>query len=102
MHQLLPDTHAYLVRAIGNSHAANLLPPGKRATIGQLAEIPMAARHGNHRAGRVDARADDCPIVDGAFEAEYWPANIADSGEAPHQRILRLGAGDKIVGFQNT
>ena len=55
----------------------------------------MAAAAGDHRARRINARADREPLVDRLFEREGRAAEVADRGEAAHQRSLRLGARGK-------
>jgi len=52
--------------------------------IGQLTEIPVPAGDSDNCAGRINARALDDALVDGALEAEHRPANIANRGEATH------------------
>jgi hypothetical protein len=101
-HELLAHPHADLVGAVRHHGAADLLHAGKHAAdgprqVGQLAEIPVPAGDGDHGAGRIDARALDDAIVDGALETEHRPAHVANGGEAAHQRVGRLVAGQEIV-----
>jgi hypothetical protein len=50
----------------------------------------MPARDGDHRAGRIDTRAIDDALVNGALETEHRPAYVANGGEAAHQSVCRL------------
>ena len=61
----------------------------------RLAEVAVTAGDGDHRAGREDARAGDEALVDGALEPERRSAQVADRGEAAHQRVGGLGAGER-------
>ena len=57
----------------------------------------MPARDSDNGAGRVDARALDDALVDGALETEHRPANVANGGEATHQGVGSFVAGQEIV-----
>ena len=53
----------------------------------------MAAGRRDHRAAGIDARPRHEAFVDRLLEREDGTAEIADRGEAAHQRALGLGAG---------
>ncbi len=57
----------------------------------------MPARDRDHGTGRIDARALDDALVDGALETEHRPAHVANGGEAAHQSVGRLVASHEIV-----
>ncbi len=66
------------------------MPPIVRGRSVELAEIPVPAGDGDHGAGRIDARALDDALVDGALETEHRPAHVANGGEAAHQGVRRF------------
>ena len=45
-------------------------PPMRARQLGELAEVAVAAGDGDHRAGRIDARARNEALVDGPLEPE--------------------------------
>ena len=57
----------------------------------------MAAGDRDHGAGRVDARTGDEAIINGLLEPKDRPAHVANSGEAPHERVRRFRSRKKIV-----
>ena len=57
----------------------------------------MAAGDRDHGAGRIDARAGDEALINGLLEPKARPAHVANSGEAPHERIGRFRSREKIV-----
>ena len=72
---MLADAHAHLVRAVGDHAPAELLHAREHAAdgprqIGELPEVAMSTGDRDHRAGRIDARALDEALVDGALETE--------------------------------
>ena len=90
-----PETH--LVGAVGDAGRARLLDRARSAArvarnIGQGAQIAVAAARGDHRARRIDAGANGKAAVDRLFQAKRRAAEVADGGEAAHQRALGLGA----------
>ena len=56
----------------------------------------MTAGDGDDGAGRIDARAGDDALVDGALEPERRPAHVANGGEPAQQRVRRLRAGHQV------
>ncbi len=71
-------------------------PPIVRGQVAELAEIAMPAGHGDHGAGRIDARSRDDALVYGALKAERWPAHVPNGGETAHQSICCLVASGEI------
>ena len=53
----------------------------------------MAAGHGDHRAGRIDARPGQQAAVGRLFQAEHVAAHVAHGSEAAHQGAPRFHAG---------
>jgi len=102
LHELFARTHADLVGAVRHHGAADLLHAGEHAAdrprqIGELAEIPMPAGDSDHGAGRIDARALDDALVDGALETERRPAHVANGGDARRQMQTAFPASDMTV-----
>ena len=102
LHQLLAHAKAHFVRAVGNHGSAKLLDTAEHAAkgprqIGELAEVAVTAGHRDDRPGRIDARPGQQPFVDGAFQAESGPAQVADGGEAAHQRGRGLGPRQEVA-----
>ena len=100
-HELLAHAHADLVRTVGDHAAADLFHARVRAAedarhFERLAEVAVTAGDGDDGAGRIDARAGDDALVDGALEPERRPAQVANGGEPAQQRVRRLGAGHQV------
>ena len=100
LHELLARPQTHLVGAVHDDAAAVCLHGGEQAwlprQVAHLAEIPMPAGHGDHGAGRIDARSLDDATVYRALEAERRAAHVTDGGKAAHQCISRLVAGREI------
>src|SRR5687768_7302350 len=96
------DAHAQLLGHVRKHLPADLFHVREHAAdrprqIGELAEISMTARDSDHGAGRIDARALDDALVDGALETECRPADVANGGKAAHQGCGRLVGSYEIV-----
>src|SRR5271155_4286153 len=75
LHELLAHTQADLVRAVGETAAADLFHARSRAAevarhLERLAEVAMTTGDGDHGTGRINARAGDNALVNGALEPE--------------------------------
>ena len=97
LQQLLAHAQANLVRAVGDHRAARFLHRAQRSArtprdILQRTQVAVAAGGGDHRAARINARPRHDPFVDRLFERERGTAEVANRGEAAHQRALGLGA----------
>ena len=74
--------------------AATQVPPSS-AEIAAYGALHAAAQRGDGDA--ITRLAGDGVLVDGALETERRSAQVANGGEAAHQRVCRLGAGHEIV-----
>ena len=97
MQELFASPETHLVGAVGDAGRARLLDRARSAArvarnIGQGAQIAVATARGDHRARRIDAGANGEAAVDRLFQAKRRAAEVADGGEAAHQRALGLGA----------
>src|SRR6516225_11083021 len=59
-------------------------------------EISMSGGLRNEGTGRVDARTNDDPFVDGALEAKHWAAEVPHRCKTPHQRRLSLSCRQQL------
>src|SRR5262245_50249663 len=59
-------------------------------------EISMAGGLRNERTGRIDARTNDDPFVDGALKAKHWTAEVSHGCKTPHQRRLSLSCRQQL------
>ena len=101
LHELLAYAHADLIRAVSDhggaeQFAARLRSAERARHFERLAEVAVTAGDGDDGAGRVDARAGDGALVDGALEPERRPAHVANGGESAHQRVRSFGACHQI------
>ena len=97
LQQLLAHAQANLVRAVCDHRAAGFLHRAQRSArtprdVLQRTQVAVAPGGGDHGAARINARPGHDPLVDRLFERERGTAEVADRGEATHQRALGLGA----------
>ena len=98
LEQLLAHAQAHLVRAVCDHRAAGFLHRAQRSAgaardVLQRAQVAVSAAGRDHRAAGIDARPQHEALVDRLLEREGRTAEIADRGEAAHQRALGLVAG---------
>ena len=99
--QLFSGSQADLIGAVGNGCDAFDLGVAQRAAkrprnLEGEPKISMSRGLRNHGPTRIDARTNHDTFVNGALEPEHGPAQIAHSGETPHQRRLSLSRSQKM------
>ena len=98
LQKLLAHPQAHLIRAVGDIRGALLLekaerPAGKARQVRERTQVAMPAGGGDHRAAGVDARPRSKPVVDRLLEREGRSSEIANRGEAAHERAFGLRRG---------
>src|SRR5262249_41282159 len=101
LHELLADTEAHLVGAVGDSTGTNLFHAAERADrprqFIQLAKIAVPAGNRNDGAGWKDARSGDDALDDSLLQANGGSAPVATCGDPPQQRVCGLAPRHDIV-----
>src|SRR5215831_11948230 len=101
-HELFAHAHTDFIWAVCNHADADLLRASQRAANGSrqfepVTKIAVTACRRNHGTGRENARTCYNSLVDCLLEAEHGTAHVPNGGEASHQGVCGLGAGEQVV-----
>src|SRR5215471_16062776 len=100
-HELLTYADTDFVRTVCDHGGADLLAATQWSSndarhFPWLAEIAVTAGDRDDGTGRENARTDYSALVDRLLKPKRRTAHVANGRETPHQRVVRLGAGQEV------